>query len=53
MTIEDVSYYALGCAICSRLHGQGFSAKLMSVAEAQSRKMSARKLFPEVAEMNE
>ncbi len=115
MTIEDVSYNALGCALWSRLHGQcfqtrwkalafakllarqgafarvmrdnadparypaefvlgrvageegeiisvgvapnsqgrGFSAKLMCAAEAQSRKMSARKLFPKVAEMNE
>ena len=115
MTIEYVSYNALGCAVLSRLHGQcfqtrwkapgfakllalqgafakvilnnpnparypvgfvwtrvageerefisvsvapnsqgrGFGAKLMCAAEAQSRKMSARNLFPEVAGTNE
>ena len=111
MTVEDVFYNALGCALLSRLHGQcfqtgwgtskfakllalqgafakvildiadpagfvlarvagdegeiisigvapnsqdrGFGAKLMCAAEARSRKMSAQKLFLEVAETNE
>ena len=35
MTIEDVSYNALGCALWSRLHGQCFQTRWKALAFAK------------------
>ena len=35
MTIEDVSYNALGCAVWSRLHGQSFQTRWKAPEFAQ------------------